>query len=177
MLRRPATAAATAAAAHLPPPALRRSPRAWPWLCTRSTHRTTTSFAAVSPEVWNAATAHTGSHYDGTHSSGAAPAPAAGPAAAANATDGGAAAALGGYLSSPDTVVIVLGILAILLTLTAIGLRLYRSEEGCCRGGRAAQHAAGAWAPLGRATAAAPALSALQRGWQCWNQLRCTVLP
>ena len=80
----------------------------------------------------------------GTHP--AAPAPGPQFAAAPNATDGVAAAGdTSPYMATPDTIVIVLGVAAIVLTLSAIGLRLYRSEHGCCCGGAvAAQPTAGA---------------------------------
>lgn len=62
-----------------------------------------------------------------------------------NATDGASAGAVSPYIATPDTVVIILGVAAIVLTLTAIGLRLYRSEHGCCCRSRVvAQPTAGA---------------------------------
>ena len=111
--------------------------------------------SAVVPDLWSAAAAHSSSQ-SGSGSSGSgggdttgllAAAPAPGPDAAVNvnATDGTSAGALSPYMATPDTVVIILGVAAILLTLTAIGLRLYRSERGCCCGRRVvAQPTAGA---------------------------------
>lgn len=109
---------------------------------------------AVAPDLWSAAAAHSDSHSGGgsggwgggiPEAHPAAPAPGPQFAAAPNATDGVAAAGdTSPYMATPDTIVIVLGVAAIVLTLSAIGLRLYRSEHGCCCGGAvAAQPTAG----------------------------------
>ncbi|PRW05943.1 hypothetical protein C2E21_9414 [Chlorella sorokiniana] len=119
---------------------------------------------AVAPDLWETANAHTG-NLDGAGGSGSssgssggwgggmATAPAPGPefGAAANATGDGSS--MSAYLATPDRVVIILGVTAILLTLAAIGLRLYRSEHGCCCSCTVAQPTAGPAAVLARSLA------------------------
>ncbi|KAI7836436.1 hypothetical protein COHA_009704 [Chlorella ohadii] len=123
---------------------------------------------AVAPDLWSAANDHSshggsggGSDPGGWGGGAAGPlaaAPAPGPAAsAANGTGDPSADALSPYMATPDTVVIVLGVAAIMMTLAAIGLRLYRSEHGCCCRSTPVQPTAGPAAGQAPQRAAKPA--------------------